>query len=331
MAKRPAKKKVSSLLLDALNFISLATHKEGEPYKTHCVLRQGWAYSFDGVLACGHKTDDTLEAQPHTETLLKALSKCGDTFSVTHVDNTLKIKGERLSVTVPCEPSPLIAVHPDMPTVGVGASLVASFALVAGLPEEGEERTACRSLLLQSGSVVGCRRGHVIIEAWHGLELGDAKLCVPIRAIKAVLDSKKELQSIGISSNSVTFHFEDCWIRTQLDEGRWPDYGRMLNLSPDYAPLPAGLFDGLQTIKDFSQDKRARFKNGSISTHNDSSVGASIECDEISGNATFSIQYLEFAKGLIEQADFYHERGCFFIGEKDGIKVRGAIAKMAGE
>lgn len=332
MAKRLSKKQsAASELLEAIKFINLAQRKEGESYKLHCKLQNNFATAFDGVIACGHKIEDSLDAQPRTEVLLKALAKCGNSLSITHVDNQLAIVSGKFKVFVPCDPNPQIVIRPDPPCAALDARLAASLAIVGDLPEEGDERTACRSVLIQAGSVVGCRRGHVIIEAWHGIELPPG-LCVPVRAIKAILDSKKELTQLGFSASSVTFYFSDgSWIRSQLDEGKWPDYQRMLNLSPKYETVPGGLFDGLQTLKDFSEDKRIRLKNGSISTHSNSGVGASVDCDEISGNATFATAYLEYMKDLATEADFYHDRGCFFIGERDGIKVRGAIAKMVGE
>ena len=331
--KRQTKKQKPELsgLLEAIKFISLAQRKEGESYKVHCKLAHNQATAFDGVISCGHKIDESLEAQPHTETLLKALSKSTEGLSITHVNNQLSIVSGKLKVIVPCDPTPLIAVKPDPVAGSVDGRLAVALAIVADLPEETEERLVCRSVLMQSGSVVGCRRGHVIIEAWHGIDM-PMGLCVPIRAVKAILDSKKELQSFGFSDSSITFYFSDgAWIRTQLDEGTWPDYTRALLMSANYEQVQSDLQTSLSLLKDFSADKRIRFQPGRLSTHDDLAIGANIEVSSIKGRATFSIQYLELAKDVMQSADFYNDRGCFFIGEKDGISVRGAIAKMASD
>lgn len=328
--KKP-KQEASPSLLTALKFISLAQHKEGESYKTHCKLAHKMATAFDGVIACGHSIDDSLDAQPHTETLLKALSKSTDGLSITHVDNQLCIVSGKLKVYVPCDPAPQIAVKPD-PSVGtLDSRLLAALRIVGDLPEEGEDRLVCRSVLMQSGSVVGCRRGHVIIEAWHGIDMPPG-LCVPIRAVKAILDSKKELQSFGFSDRSLTIYFADnSWIRTQLDEGRYPDYGRMLDVSANFSIIQEGIEESVRTCSEFSKDGRVRFRSGAVASTMDTLQGASIECDGITGEATYSAAYLKYLFPLATKVDFYHDRGCFFIGEKDGISVRGAIAKMVGE
>lgn len=331
--KRQTKKQKPELsgLLEAIRFISLAQRKEGESYKVHCKLAHNQATAFDGVIACGHKIDESLDAQPHTETLLKALSKSTEGLSITHVNNQLSIVSGKLKVNVPCDPTPLIAVKPDPVAGKVDGRLMTALAIVADLPEETEERLVCRSVLMQSGSVVGCRRGHVIIEAWHGIDM-PMGLCVPIRAVKAILDSKKELQSFGFSDSSITFYFTDgAWIRTQLDEGKYPEYGRMLNVSAGYENIPNGFFEAVKDAAIFSDDGRIRLNDGSISSHSLLANGAEIQCDGIRGTTTFNVGYISFAKELATKADFYHDRGCFFIGEKDGVSVRGAIAKMVSD
>lgn len=318
-------------LLAALKFVSLAQRKEGDIYQTHCVMRPGTLTAFDGLLACGQSIEESFEANPNTDILLKALSKCKDSIAITHTNNQLKIVSQGFKVSVPCDPSPLISVHPDMPTIGASPALRTALGIVADLPEESDDRLPCRSVLMQAGSVVGSRRGHVLMEAWHGLDL-PGRHNLPMRAVKALIDCKKEIKSLGFGSGCVTFWMEDdSWIRTQLHEGTWPDYKRMLDVQYNCEEIPLSLFIGISEISSFSTDGRIRFGQASIQTHSSDDIGARIECSGLRPGPVFSIAYLKLAEDVITKADFYHDRGCFFIGEKDGVQVRGAIAKMLGE
>jgi hypothetical protein len=335
MSKQPRKKKASSAvaagLAEALKFVSLAQKKDGQSYQIHCVMRNRTLTAFDGLLACGHTIEDDFEANPRTDILLKALSKCSDSLSITHVNDQLKIVSGGFRVNVPCEPAPLIAVKPDPSELPTDARLAASLAIVADLPEEGDERIACRSVLLQPGSCVGINKGFMVVEVWHAHEIPRA-FPVPIRSIKAVLSCGKELASLGFSDSSITFWFADgSWIRSQLEDGKWSDYSRMFNISPEYCSIPNELYSAAKIAADFSNDGRVRFNNGSISSQASIEVGASIQCEGVRAGVIFSAEYLALMQPLATKADFYTSRGCYFIGEKDGVNVRGAIARFTGK
>jgi hypothetical protein len=333
--KRQPKKKalssVASSLSEALKFASLAQKKDGQSYQIHCVMRNRTLTAFDGLLACGHTIEDDFEANPRTDILLKALSKCSDSLSITHVNDQLKIVSGGFRVNVPCEPAPLIAVKPDPSELPTDARLVASLAIVADLPEEGDERIACRSVLLQAGSCVGINKGFMVIEAWHAHDIPRA-FPVPIRSIKAVLSCGKELTSLGFSDNSITFWFVDgSWIRSQLEDGKWPEYLRTFSIKTNYSGIPELFFTGVKSVETFSEDGRIRFGQNQIKSHQSKEVGAAIECEGIEEGPILAVEYLKLMQPLATKADFYTSRGCYFIGEKDGVNVRGAIARFTGE
>lgn len=331
MARGTTKKKepvASNELLSALKFVALAQHTEGEGYKQHCRLSRNMATAFDGVLACGHPIVDGLDAQPHTATFVKALAKCKEHLSITHVDEMILVASGGFKVRIPCDPVPNSVAAADPPAIGVTEAFAHALSLVVKLPEDGADSFMARTVFVNNTSVVACHRGHVLIEAWHGLALG----CVaplPVRSVKAVLAAGKPIVALGWSDRSVTFHYGDgSWIKTQREEGTWFEYERLLNVGATMEALPVNLLDGLKFLKDFSEDGRVRFVDGGLQTSDSDKIGASFECIGLRAPGTFKIEYLLHLRELAAEADLYHAKGCLFNGQSEGVYVRGLIARM---
>lgn len=326
MAKAP--KKNPSNLMVALKFISAAQHKEGESYRKHCLLTGKWAQAFDGMLAVGHPIEDDITAQPRTDTLLMGLGKCGDNIKMTFVDNTIRLNSGSFRLTVPCDPVPLNMMPPDPPALNVGNSLLLALSIVSVLPEEGDERTVCRSVLLGPGGAMATYRGHAVMEAWHGLKL-PFRHAIPIRSVKAIIGAKKAISSIGWSENSLTVWFEDnSFMKTMIDDGTWPDLNRMFDTGCDYKPIPEKLFEALDAVSDFTTDKRVRFREGRVQTHYHDGLGSAYDCPDLPFPVTYNADFLYHMEGIATEADFMRPLGCFWHGIVDGVKVRGAIAKL---
>ena len=100
--KKPSEKK-SPRLLEAVRFLSLISKDEGQPSETHILLKDRTASAFNGILGAGAVIEEELHCAPHTKTFLNALSKCGENYSLTQVDqSTLSIKSGPFKATIPC-------------------------------------------------------------------------------------------------------------------------------------------------------------------------------------------------------------------------------------
>lgn len=326
-SKKPKKDSNASNLLEALKFISVAQHSEGDVNQTHCRIYDGTVTAFDGGLTVGHYIDESLQACPHTQTLIAALSKCEGSISITELDSgKLSVKSGKFRALVPCVPfSDLQALQPDKPIATLTDAL--KDALAACIPladDKGAEPFLC-GVMLQSQTCVSTNR-FVMIEAWHGIDL-PPDLLIPKASANAIAKSSKPLKAFGYSDNSVTFFFDDdSFIKTQLFNCNFPKYKVILDIASNPQPLPEGFYESLDKVAPFSADNRVYFRNGFICSHPVNSEGASYEVAGLVNDVAYNPDYLNLIKPHCDVIDFRPtERMAVFFGKN----VRGAIAPIS--
>lgn len=321
--KPKAKETNSQSLIDALKFISVAQKESEQAYTSHCRLTEHWALASDGILSAGHKIEEDLDACPHTGRLLAALSKCGPGLALSQDEMRLAVRSEKFRATIPCiDPAALIVSNPDAPCAVIDDRLKAAFQQVAPLVSETADFVAGVSVLLRAGSVVSTNR-HVIIEAWHGIDL-PPNLALPKAFMLAVMRCQKPLARFGFSDRSVTFYFDDeSWLKTQLYEDKWPNVDGLLNQQANPWPLPENLFAAVDAVLPFSDNSFVFFHQGSLQSHYDATQGATYEIEGLPNERSFNGKYLKLLDGLATQIDFGTGREPLrFFGEN----VRGCIA-----
>lgn len=333
MAKTPRaratkKEKAGSGLLEALKFVNMAQKKDGLPWESHCQLQNGMALATNGILTVGHKIEEELHAAPHTETLMKALAKCGQTLSLTqHTENLLVIQSDKLRANVPCaDITSMPALYPDKQIATLTPAIAEAFGLLAPLINEGETRVALTGVLLQANTVTATN-GHAIIEYWHGIDL-PPDLIIPRIAALAVFKCGKTLSGFGFTDKSVTFHFEDgSFIKTSLVDGKFPNTDRLFKKSYIYLPLPEGFFEAVDSVAAFvdSETGSVIFNDNKIKTSMYNHKGASYEVEdlpELSEGMGISIKLLNICRNAMTQADFKSEpESIQFIGENTRGKI----------
>lgn len=331
MASKPRGRKKpeesTSNLLAALKFVSLSQNdSKAETQHTHVLLSNKWAVATNPVFAMGHKIDDDLNVCPHTERLIDALSKCGDTLSVTTLDSgRLSIKSDRFRAIVPCVNAALFPpVLPDTPCASLNDALRAGFEAVAGILDNTNARPFATCALLQAGTVVGCD-GYSLAEYWHGIDLPPG-LLIPKPTITALLKTDKPLAKLGYSSNSVTFYFDDeSWISTRVVVTSYPTYEKIFSAKANAWPVPDGFYTAIKHVSSFNEQGSVYFNGNSISSHATDDDGATYEIDGIPANQAYNGNFILLFENLATKFDFTTSADkCFFFGEN----VRGAIAAV---
>ena len=330
-ARKPSAEKsaVASNLLEALKFISVAQHTDGTPMQSHCRISDGTVVGFDGGLTVGHYIEETLNVCPHTATLISALSKCKETISITELDSgKLSIKSGKFRALVPCvDFRDIPAIQPDSPVAAITDTLKVALAACVPLTQDnGTEPFTC-AVLLQAGTAVATNR-HVVIEAWHGLDLPPGIL-IPKASVSAICKTDKHLKAFGFSSNSATFFFEDdSFIKTQLYINNFPQYQKLLDIESNAFPLPAGFYEAVETIAPFIEKEKTTvyFIDGKISSHYNTELGASFEVEGLKNGLAFNVNYLKLIRQHTHMVQFdANDRGmALFFGDN----VRGAIMKV---
>jgi len=324
----------TSSLLESLKFLQPAIVKGGQPGQTHCQLANKTAVIFNGTQAIGCLIDTDISANPNLELLIAALSKCTAETQITQLDaGRLSIKSGRFQAYVPCIDGELLApVIPATACAPCDDRVKASLAVVSGLVVENAPRIVEASIMLRAGSAVATD-GKIMFEHWHGIDM--PVMIIPKTSAAMLLKINKKLISFGVTPatdnanqfSSVTFYFDDnSWWRTQLYIEPYPDVDRILNTPSNQWPIPAGLWEGLETIKDFADDDFRVFLEGnSVRTHFEKEAGASCQIEGALPTIIVDYEYLMHFAPHVKTVDFMAtEMLIVFQGEN----FRGVLAKI---
>lgn len=335
MAPKPKKpsQKTSSRLLEVVRFLSSITKDEGPPNETHILLSNKTATAFNGTIGAGAIIDEDLHCAPHAKTFLNALTKCGENYSLTQLDQSkLSIKSGPFKAIIPCiDPRLLYFPIPDANVAPIDDNFKKSLELIEKIkPENGQRvitsnyRLPILSFLLNGQSVIATD-GKIFVEAWHGLNL-PTNIPIP-KAIIPVLLSAKKLTGFGVSQSTVTFYLEDnSFIRSQLYAEGWPDISSVMERQSSPIPVPKDFFKGLDAVKDFSRNGFVYFNDGKLNSHPEREAGAEYEIPELKFGPVYSVKYLSIIKEMADKIDFYvpAERKSLMLAFT-GNKVRGIL------
>jgi len=325
-ARTKEKAKTASALLDALKFIAIAQDSEGSNFQTHCRIYGGTITASNGGITAGMYIDEVLQCAPHTKTLIAALEKCKESIVMTLLDSgRLAIKSGKFAPKVPCLPvSDLQPPQPDSPVANITDDIKKALAACIAVAKDGEAPPAC-GVLLKANTAVATDR-HIVVEAWHGIDLPPVFL--PRQSAAAVANCSKPLKSFGFSDTSATFFFEDnSFIKTQLFENTFPDYERFLNAQTTPYPLPAGFFEAVETVAPFC-DKFVFFDNGNAMSHKNADEATLYEIAGVPDRTAFSLDQLKILRAHMADVQFKvgdRQMTYFFSADK---MVRGAIAMI---
>lgn len=303
MPPRKSTKKEKSALLSALQFVAQAAKAEGEPFETHISLNSDQASFTNRIFTLSAPISEDITAAPRAVPFLKALERVGPKFSLTIAPGSVVIAGGGLRFTVPSmEALPTPAPDP------IQGPLTASFALGV---KTVFPATKGRFPIIEIGpGTMLATNGMILIEYYHGLSL--PSLCIPCE----LAELEFVPTGIGLGSHSLTLH-DDAgrWIRSSLPVLSIPEKARSLFDHPHNAePIPTGLWEGIASIQDFSEDGFIRFKDGELWTHAVKEKGATVRVEGVRKGINYAVENLSVIKSIAHSADFSADR-CFFYGE----------------
>lgn len=326
--KRP-KATTDSALLASIKQLSLILSDEGQVYDTHVIMRDNWMTASNQVISMGERIKEDLNCCPNALLLKEALSKCGQSISITQLEHKLSIKSEKFRALVPCiPPENLTRIEPDASMAQLDGRLAASLTALASLALDDENRIELASVLIQGGTITATD-GHVMVQHWHGIDL--PKLMLPKAIIDPVRKNTKQLKGFGYGRSSCTFHYEDdSWIKSQFFIKEWPDISPILDQKTNQLPLPNDFFNAVKALEKFSDNGDVYCDTNIMRSHPEEGQGASYEVYGLPKGPTFKIKQLKILEPFIKTIDFFvpHRGHNMTIFYGDG--VRGAIAGRVG-
>lgn len=326
--KPSVKQQSTNRLLEALNFLSSVTTEVGTPYQTHILLQNKTAVAYNDILSAGCLIDEEIFAAPHNSTLIKAISKCIESYSLVIDGTKIVCKSGKFKASIPCiDPSLLSFRFPDNPCAVIDDSFKEALKCMDVLKiEPNAQETHLLAFLLNGQSTINTN-GKLLIEYWHGINL--PTIAIPKAIIAPILNNKKKLTQFGFSQTSVTFYFEDnSWIKSQLYDKPYPveNVLRIMDKNCNPIPIPTDFFKALSTVEPFSENNSVYFERDLLCSHSTPETGATHEVAGLPKGPVYNAKYLSMIKDYVTQIDFVvPERNgylCYFFGKQ----VRGVIA-----
>lgn len=326
MAKGPRKRKEAEQapegvhdIASALDFVSIAQNDKGSSvYDTHCLIAHGWAVAFNGVLAAGHPiANDGTVACPHTGRFLHALKHAGSGLAITHTPNGdgIAVASGRYRAVVPCVPVDHFPnIQPDVKCAHVNDELRRALMDVEGIAKESDPSVVRCSIQLLA-NVCRATDGHVLLEAWHGIDL--PKLVLPKSVARAIAHTKEPLTGFGFSENTATFYFQNgAWLRTNLWNTAWPDRVEALRPPCDvqWYPLPPEFQLACEAVAKFNNEGKVYAEKGFIRSHRGVDTGATYQC-ALPWSVGFSMNFARMLFGRVTHVAISEDQSrLFFYG-----------------
>lgn len=324
-AKRKVKAKSPAAgLLEALKFVSAGQKRNGDVIDTHVCIFNGMISAYNKGLSLGAPIAEQLSTCPHSYTLAAALRKCGESMTLTQLDNnSLQVTSGKLSVNVPCVSHETMAISIPDPQCGeLDENVRQGFKELAWIVDENATKAYGAGIMLTDGKMIAVN-GHVMLEYWHGVNLPEMKL-IPKPAVTAVCKQASALTGFGFSPTTFTFYFENgSFVKTGLLSTPYPNTETLFKHDDNPIEVTSEFIEAVEAVKDFTDTTLIYFIDGQVRSHYSGKIGAIYDCDCILDNLAYNAEDLNVALKLAHKFYFPAKGNAVFYGER----IRGAISQ----
>jgi DNA polymerase III sliding clamp (beta) subunit (PCNA family) len=313
-------------MLNALKFVKGSLSSKDVVALAHFVIEKETIRGYNGVIAlCAPIPINLPPCKPRGDELVKAIGNCRDS-----VNMALTTAG-RLAVTSGKFKAFINCIEGETPHVVAegepfeinGKDILAAFKTLFPIVGNNAAHPWSGGILLDGKSAFATNN-IILAEYWLGSTLPHP-VNIPKAAIKEMIRIGEEPIGALVLDQAITFLYpEGRWLRSQLLATTWPDIRAVLDKESNPVDIDDELFEALETIKPFTDDKlnRVHVNHTVLSTHTDLDVGASYELHSDLGEAVYTIDMLLLLKGFATSIDWtFYPKPCPFFGDR----VRGVI------
>lgn len=326
-------------MLSDLKFIQGGVSKKDlVPAMSHVVIANGFARSYNGVLALGSPLACDLDCMPRADTLLRAVSMCTDTIQLSMTEaGRLRVQSGAFRVFVDCLTEQEVPhVYPEGAAYNIdGARMLHALEALLPYVSDDASRPWSRGVLL-AGQSAFATNNIILSEYWLGGTLfphaPQTALNIPKIAVQEIVRIGEAPIGIQLDAQSATLHYTgNRWLRTQLLQTDWPDvYKALQQQAAQCLAIPPLFYDALEYLRPFA-DKLGRVyfcEDGRMSTTPGSEgEGASFAVPGLPSNGLFNVEMLLALRGIATHVDFSnYPAPCPFFGVNDAM--RGVIIGM---
>lgn len=328
----PKRASQAEQLLAALTFVSEVKATEMD-YTEYVQFGDKYVTAFNGQVAAGYPIVEDLASCPHLDKLKIALLRCGKTLALAETPSgQLSLKGEKISVLVPCFTQTRPHMLPDANVAPVDDRIKEAFKVCGTLASERADEVICASLLLEANQCTGTNRA-AMLQFWHGIDL-PPHMVIPKVFADAIAKCPLKLVGFGLTwseqlgaPSSITLWFENgAWLKTQCYNDRWPPIQHLLDVQTFPTDAPAGLFEAIEAVVHFNDDDDVYFRENSVQSHDSPEVGAQYEVPGLQGGKVFDGELIRQVAPWASKMDLttFADRAFLFGGE-EATPVRGVL------
>lgn len=317
--------KIDNQLLSSLKVLSSILKDEGSPLETHVQFRNNLAIVQNGIIGIGEPVIEDIACAPNGLLLKNALAKCGQSFSITQLEQTLKIQSGKFRATIPCMPlENLQPSFPDEKRFTCHDKFKEALEAIAKL-EFDDSHVVTAAFLVEKGTVVATDR-KLIIQFWHGVDLPPG-LTLPKTLIGPMIKNNKKLEGFGFSPSSCTFFFEGgSWLKSQRFATPFPDVSLILDKRTNAHNLPDDFYPAIDALEPFSETGFVYCDSNIMRSHEEDGIGASYEVYGLPKGPVLNIKQMKMIKPFIKTVDFLvphnGSQSMYWFGDN----CRGAVA-----
>jgi len=265
-------------MIDMLNFVNRATDQKGiVPLLSHICVHDGKLQASNSRMTIEGKCPQ-LAAHSFTvpaEKFIKAVERCKDVPKIERAANgTVKISSGRFRVTLPSLDAVNYPHQTFKPSEAVEIEAAAGFSLalrkIAPFISLDASRPWSLGACLTKDYFYATNNVTIVRTPvkWAGPVIN-----LPGYIIQEILNIDEPILSIWASKTSVSFEYEEGWLRAQLYTDAWPDISKMFEKEKEFEDVPDGLLSAIEQLIPFCPDVKfpsIHFKDGAISTANGS-------------------------------------------------------------
>ena len=312
-------------MLNELKFVmgSIAK-KDFLPALSHFRIEHGRVRGFNGTLALSAPIKCDINCTPKAVPLVKAIQNCETTISLHMTEKgKLAVKSGQFKAYIECIEGETPHVEPDGEFFDIdGQAIFDAIKVLEKFIGNDASRPWSNGVLFKGFSAYATNNV-VAVEFWIGKGF-PIEFNLPESAIIEMLRIGEPPERAQFKDTCLTFHYSgERWLRTQLLDSQWPDFGKILNKTTKCVPFDDRIFEALETIKPFL-DKMGRvyFFNDYVSTHQDINDGASFFLPDMGFEGIYAYENVMLLRNTAKSIDYSETPApALFFGDR----IRGAI------
>jgi DNA polymerase III sliding clamp (beta) subunit (PCNA family) len=241
-------------MLDELNFVKGAVStKELVPVLTNFSFANGRVQGTNGKISMDAPCDLDASVSIPAARFIDAINACRQEPTLRLTEKSLIIEAGALKVRLPlsCEEFP--RVKPEGQYFPGGSIRGALQAVREFIGTDAARPWAC-GVLFQDGYCYATNNVTLVRMpvAWDAPAIN-----LPSFAVDELLRVGLDITQVQVAENSITFHFGDRWLRSQLFDLAWPDIANFFT-DAELPMVPEGFAEAVDTVLPFCPDQNLR-------------------------------------------------------------------------